>query len=162
MLRVCPSSGNSVLLDDSLFPVTLAVAVVMDTTEQGGRGLEVWIGLAREVLRSMSAHNLIAHNALQGVDAISNRVNSILGHRHPMPSLAESSGANSQESLKSPQTQPSLAGLLGDEYATNEVWSTIEATVFAGNLPGLEALGNPMLAHAMDDFLNSCLTTLRT
>ena len=134
----------------------------MDTTEQGGRGLEVWIGLSREVLRNMSTHNLIAHHALQGVDAIVNRVDSILGHRHPMPSLAESSGANSQDNLKSPQTQPSLAGLLGPENASNKVWENIEATVFAGNLPGLEALCSPMLAHAMDDFLSSCLSTIRT
>lgn len=143
------------------FPVTLAVAVVMDTTDQGGRGLEVWIGLAREVLRSMSTHNLIARNALQGVDAISNRVNSILGHRHPMPSLAESSGANSQDGLKPTQVQLSLAGLLGHDNATNNVWDTIEATVFAGNLPGLEALCSPMIGHAIDDFLTSCLTTVR-
>lgn len=133
----------------------------MDTTEKGGRGLEVWIGLAREILRSMSTYNLIAHNALQGVDAIINRVNSILGHRHPMPSLAESSGANSQDSIISTQVQPSLASLLGDEHTKNPIWETIEATVFAGNLPGLEALCSPMIAHAMDDFLSSCQATLR-
>lgn len=137
--------------------VTLAIAVVVDASEHS-KGLEVWIVLAREVLRTLAFQNTAANNAFCGVDAICKRVQSIIGQRYPMPSLAESDAHTAQATSTPP---PSLSDLLGQELAENTVWGTIEATVFAGNLPGLEAMCGPMLAHAMDDFLNSCMAALR-
>ncbi|KAI0081682.1 hypothetical protein K474DRAFT_1129188 [Panus rudis PR-1116 ss-1] len=133
--------------------MTLAVAVVMDPSPQTGKGLEVWIVLAREIIRAMGTNNTIAQNALQGVDAICKRIETILGQRQPMPSLADDSSAHNDQNLASVHPQPSLSDLLGKEEVENPIWDDIEATVFAGNLPGLEALCAPMLAHAMDDFL---------
>ncbi|KAH8105932.1 hypothetical protein BXZ70DRAFT_404287 [Cristinia sonorae] len=135
---------------------TLAVAVVVDSSEHS-KGLEVWIVLAREILRSLAFQNTAANNAFCGVDAICKRVQSIIGQRYPMPSLADSDAHTSQATMTSP---PSLGDLLGSELVDNSVWDQIEATVFAGNLPGLEAMCGPMLAHAMDEFLNSCLPTM--
>ncbi|TCD70846.1 Factor arrest protein 11 [Steccherinum ochraceum] len=137
--------------------MTLAVAVVMDASDHS-KGLEVWIILAREILRALAFQNTMANNAYSGVDAICKRVQSIIGQRYPMPSLADSDAHAAQMASTPP---PSLSDLLGTELAGNSVWSSIEATVFAGNLPGLEAMCGPMLAHAMDDFLSSCLAALR-
>jgi len=137
--------------------MTLAVAVVMDSSDHS-KGLEVWIVLAREILRALAFQNTTANNAFCGVDAICKRVQSIIGQRYPMPSLADSDAHTTQAASTPP---PTLSALLGKELAENPVWATIEATVFAGNLPGLEAMCGPMLAHAMDDFLSSCLAALR-
>ena len=127
----------------------------MDSSDHS-KGLEVWIVLAREILRSLSFQNTSANNAFCGVDAICKQVQSIIGQRYPMPSLADSD-AHAASTASTPP--PSLSDLLGEELAEDSVWDTVEATVFAGNLPGLEAMCGPMLAHAMVDFLTSCMNT---
>ncbi|KAI0796760.1 fungal-specific transcription factor domain-containing protein [Abortiporus biennis] len=132
--------------------LSITMAVITKPSDQGGKGLEVWINLAKQILQSMRPYSIAASNAFDAVEVMCKR-SRLPGRAQQIPSLAQNMDIN-LEDLVYTQSPPSVSQLL-DEDEDNEIWKET-ATVYAGSLPGLEALCGPMFAESIDTFLNTC------
>ena len=150
-------------------PVTLAIAIIMDTQNPENEEFEEWIAMAQGILMALKPYNALAKKALEYIDVIRKRTLFVLGivtgrcHADldttygvapPMALLQRHDRATRMLS----QPQPCLVDHLGREEVLDPLWSTRQPSVFAGHFPGIESLSGPVSPQNLEQFLDSCLS----
>jgi hypothetical protein len=152
--------------------VSIAIAIIMDPRNPENEELEEWIAMAQGVLLVVKPHNVLAQKALDYIQVIRKRTLFVLGLilgrcASGDPILHQTLGVASAMRLPQridratrtlSQPQPSLTDLLGREEATDPFWSTLHASVFSGNFPGIESLISPVSPENLEQFLDSCIS----
>jgi len=152
--------------------LSIAIAIIMDARNTENEELEEWIAMAQGILLVVKPHNVLAQKALDYIQVIRKRTLFVLGLilgrcASGDPILHQTLGVASAMRLPQridratrtlSQPQPSLTDLLGREEATDPFWSTLQASVFAGNFPGIESLIGPVSPENLEQFLDSCIS----